>query len=75
MTITVNLLTSQDDLDSLYKLVDGKKQSIKVDRQKLDRLLIDYGVLTNAVQSSTSFKLIEPAKAARARVRLKTAAE
>lgn len=60
MAVTVNLLTNQDDLDTFHKLVDGRKKEIKVDREKLYRLLIDVGVLTNAIQSSSTFRLVTP---------------
>lgn len=75
MTITVNLLTSQDVLDGFHKIVDSsRKRIVSIDREKLDHLLIDYGVLVNALQGSSTFKVTipDPPKIARTRAKLKT---
>ena len=61
MPSPVNLTTTDDAIRALEKLVDGtKKRNVSVNREELDRLLIDYGILLNAVRGSGSFKVTLP---------------
>jgi hypothetical protein len=69
MTQQVNLLTSNDAFHQLHELADGKKSTVRVGRQQLLHLLIDYSVMLAALSGNNGFKVIEPA-ALRARPRL-----
>ena len=60
MTVTVELLTTQDVFERLHKLADGKRANVSVDRDELRQLLMDHSVMLANLHSSTSFKVIEP---------------
>lgn len=61
MATSVNLLTTPEQLRECEALADGRKHIVRVDREALDRLLIDYGVMRNAILSHKgTFTLTEP---------------
>lgn len=69
MTANITLLSSTDTIDRLTKDADDtRKQVIKIDRQELVNLLIDYGVMYSALSGSTSFKVTEPERRERPRL-------
>jgi len=70
MATTVTLLTTSACYDSLCKLADGRQRRPKIDRDALNHLLIDHMKMINALQGSSSFRLIEP-QARRQRLTLK----
>lgn len=69
MTITVDLLTSNETLEEISHLVDSRKSTVRVDRQTLAQMLIDYDVMRNALRSA-QFKVVTPQKRPRARLAL-----
>lgn len=71
MTQEVRLLTSNDAFDQLHATADCKKTTVRVGREQLSRLLVDYSVMLAALNSSTQFRVIEPV-AFRQRPRLAT---
>ena len=64
---TVELITAEETLEEISHLVDTRKSTVKIDRETLSRLLIDYDVMRGALRSSL-FKVNTPAKRARARL-------
>lgn len=64
------LLTTDTDFDDLHTMAEGRKHAVRLDREKLKRLLVDYTVLYNAVRDHTALKVSVP-KPARVRVQLK----
>lgn len=61
MTTQVNIITDEETLNGLHRLSDARKLAVKVDTRALHRLLIDYGVMLNALEGSSSFKVNKPA--------------
>lgn len=60
MAQQVDLLTTEATLEELYPLADGKKRVVRVNRDALNHLLIDYGVMLNALRGSATFKVVVP---------------
>jgi hypothetical protein len=48
--MTVELLTPLDDYHDLHVIADGRRSTVKVDRQKLQNLLIDHSIMINALK-------------------------
>ena len=69
MPVNITLLVSSDTLHELYEACETRKSEVKIDRNILNQLVIDYSVLYQAVQGSSQFKLTEPTK--RQRIKLK----
>ena len=65
---TVNLYTSNSMIEGLYALADGKKATVKVNRDYLLKLLMDHSQMVKHLTTDTSYKVIEPGPK---RVRLK----
>lgn len=54
----VQLHSPEPDVRGLEKIVDGtRKRVVTVNREQLDRLLMDYQIMLNALRSSSSFKV------------------
>jgi hypothetical protein len=63
MTVKVSLITTQNELEHLHeKTNDGRALAVRIEREALAHLLVDYARLCTALAESTSFKLEEPAK-------------
>lgn len=70
MTANVRLLTPERALEQLCQLCDATRRStVKVDREALNLVLIDYNVMLNALRSSYSYTVHLP-EAKRERPRL-----
>ena len=64
---TVELITAEETLEEISHLVDTRKRMVRVDREALSKLLIDYDVMRGALRS-TLFKVTTPTKRPRARL-------
>lgn len=60
MTIKVELHSSLEDVNTLGNIADGRKSTVKVDREMLNRLVLDYSIMSRALSLSTTYRLIEP---------------
>ena len=60
MTSQIKLLTSQDAFHKMHQLINGKKETLKIDKQMLTNLLVDYSVMLAALSKISDFKLSEP---------------
>lgn len=65
------LLTSDPELENLHQVCDTRKQSVRVDRDTLSRLLIDHVSMYRLLHAAGKISLPAPAK--RERVRAKSA--
>lgn len=64
MPVPVPLTSSEETIRALEALVDGsRKHTVQVNREELDRLLIDYGILVNRVRQSGLFNVTLPQQA------------
>lgn len=61
MTTKITLLTPQDAFEALHSAANSKKSQVRVDREALLHLLIDYGVMLGALQTNGCFRVIEAA--------------
>lgn len=70
MTANITLLSSTDTVDRLTNDADDtRKQVIKVNRQELINLLVDYSVMYSALSKSSTFKVTEPERRERPRLK------
>ena len=60
MTVNVSLLTSSDVLDRLTTVTDGRGSVVRISRQELTDLLLDWSVMHSALSRSSTFKVTEP---------------
>lgn len=60
MVTKVQLTLSTTEFERLHELADGRKSTIKVDRDSLAKLLLDHGRALSALSESSSFKVEEP---------------
>ena len=60
MTINILLLSSSNDLDRLSTVADGRGAVVRISRQELANLIVDYGVMHTALSGSSTFKVTEP---------------
>lgn len=60
MTQRIEMSLDQTAFERLHKIADGRKSEVRVSREELGKLLMDYSVLLAAVSQSTGFKVIEP---------------
>lgn len=60
MTIEVNLTTTEEILEGVSHLVDTRKQVVRIERQTLSNLLLDYDRMRQALRGS-QFKVNTPA--------------
>jgi hypothetical protein len=58
----ITLLTLHSDFEALHDLADGRRHTVKIDRDVLYRLLIDHSALINMVRTHGQ-KVIEPPEA------------
>lgn len=64
----VKLLVDETTLKELEALADGRKRAVRVDREALEKLLIDYGVMYNAITNNRGlFTVTEPQTAPKRR--------
>jgi hypothetical protein len=70
MTARVDLKLDQSAFDRLHEVSDTRRSMVKVERDYLATLLMDYSVMLAALRSSGSFKVTEP-ESPRERRRLK----
>ena len=68
MTINITLLSSSNDLDRLSTVADGRGAVVRISRQELANLIVDYGVMHTALSGSSTFKVTEPAHRERPRL-------
>ena len=66
----VVLLTTDAELDDWFRLADTKKQKIPVSKEALNKLLIDYGRMHEALRGSANFVVSTPQPPKRARATL-----
>jgi hypothetical protein len=63
MTTTVNLETTQTELEHLHeKVAERRALAVKVEREALTHLLGDHARLSAALSGSTAHKLVEPVR-------------
>lgn len=62
------LLTSDDTFNDLHELADSHAKAIKINREELARLLVDYTAMYNALRAKGLVQVPTPA---RTRARLK----
>jgi hypothetical protein len=60
MTAQIKLLTSQDAFHAMHQLINGKKDTLKIDKQMLTNLLVDYSVMLAALSKVSGFVVNEP---------------
>jgi hypothetical protein len=60
MTAQIKLLTSQDAFHRMHQLINGKKDTLKIDKQMLTNLLVDYSVMLAALSKVSGFVVNEP---------------
>ncbi len=60
MTIKVLLLTPSPVFEAMCKLADGRKRSVKVNRDQLNLLVMDYQKMLNTLRGSSTFKVEHP---------------
>jgi hypothetical protein len=69
MTISISLMSSSDDLDRLSTIADGRGAVVRISRQELVNLIVDYGVMHTALSGSSTFKVTEPEHRERPRLK------
>jgi hypothetical protein len=60
MTSQIKLLTSQESFNKMHQLINGRKESLKIDKQTLTNLLVDYSVMLAALSKVSGFVVNEP---------------
>jgi len=70
MTAQIKLLTSQDAFHRLHELINGRKETLKIDRQLLTNLLVDYSVMLAALSKTSGFAITEPRERPRLMTRI-----
>jgi hypothetical protein len=60
MTAQIKLLTSQDAFHKMHQLINGRKDTLKIDKQMLTNLLVDYSVMLAALSKVSGFVVNEP---------------
>jgi hypothetical protein len=60
MTAQIKLLTSQDAFHRMHQLINGRKDTLKIDKQMLTNLLVDYSVMLAALSKVSGFVVNEP---------------
>lgn len=70
MAVNIDLRSTDGTVDRLTKQTDvGRKLNIVVNRQELIDLLLDWNVMHSALSGSTSFKMTEPERRERPRLK------
>ena len=59
MTEQVRLLTMQDEFERLHAMADGRG-SVRVERELLRHVLIDYSLMLGALHKASGFTVFEP---------------
>ena len=70
MSEHLHLVTTQTDFDGLYQIAEGAFYKPRIDRDSLNRLLIDHSTLV-AFCRKHGLKVVEPEDKGRRRVPLK----
>ena len=60
MTINITLLSSAETIDRLTTVTDGRGSVVRISRQELTDLLLDWSVMHTALSRSSTFKVTEP---------------
>lgn len=61
MLTEVRLCLKHEEFTALHQATEGRKTTVSVNKEALERLLTDHSIMAKAIKSSPSFKLIEPA--------------
>jgi indole-3-glycerol phosphate synthase len=68
MAVKVSVLTPLHKLEELHKLADTKASRVGISTQDLRSLLIDHSTMFQALNESTSTKVVEPPLKSRERI-------
>ena len=60
MTSQIKLLTSQESFHKMHQMINGRKDTLRIDKQMLTNLLVDYSVMLAALSKVSGFMVNEP---------------
>ena len=60
MTSQIKLLTSQNDFHAMHQAINSKKETLRIPKQMLTNLLVDYSVMLAALSKVSGFVVSEP---------------